>query len=421
MNNEVSLLMIGDEVLDGRVAETNSQFLIGLLAESGYSTAHVLSCRDDIADICSCLEFLRQHSSVIICSGGLGPTSDDLTRQAAAALAGVPLETEPQALQQVREAYRRRGREPHDLDLRQAVLPRGVVVLPNALGTAPGFALPIGGENVLFVALPGVPSELDRMFREEALPLIRDRLGEGNVQKQQLFRIFGKPEAEVGRIVEALSLPGEVSVSYRAAFPEIQLRLKTKESQELLAGAAARVRTALGEDCIFSEKPEVDLVKTVHGLLLHDGRTLSVAESCSGGLLGSLLTKYSGSSRCFVGGVISYDNSVKTAQLGVSPETLQQAGAVSEECAMQMAEGVRRRMDSDLALSITGIAGPDGGRPEKPVGTFYVGLASASRVNAYRYFLHAERNRVQLYSAWTALDLLRRFLSGLPLKNHAAK
>ena len=407
----VSLLIIGDEILDGRIADTNTQFLASELASIGYPLGFVLSCRDDVEDICGALRFLRERSPFIIASGGLGPTSDDLTRQAVASLTGKQLCLHPQAHLQIQEVYKKRGRQLDEINLRQAILPEGALVLRNTLGTAPGFACDVG-KSSFFAALPGVPFELKLMFKEELVPLLEQRLGKGTVLHQALLRIYGTPESAVGKAVEGLGFSSSISICYRASFPEVQLLLQSPDAEEVRRAALA-AEAAIGPDKVYSTNSDADLVKVVHDLLIEQGRSAAVAESCTGGLLGSLFTKNPGSSAYFKGGILSYSNEVKQEFLGVGQDVLLKYGAVSEQCAEQMAAGVRKALRTDFGLSITGVAGPEGGSPDKPVGVFYAGLAAPSAVHVVRRFLPLDRSRIRLYAAWTALDLLRRFLYNL--------
>ena len=418
-HNTIGILVIGNEVLDGRVADTNSHRLIQRLSQAGFETAHVLSCVDEETAICGALGFLSERVGFIVCSGGLGPTSDDLTRQAAARFAGVPLVLDPHAQEQMVRLYQRRGRVLDEVNLRQAYLPQGAEVLANPVGTAPGFALAIPGGATL-ASLPGVPGELERMCDEALLPLLERRLGRPAAPHTAYFRVFGKPESQIGRLVEGCALPPGIQVSYRASFPEVQLRLRSRDVE--LSAWAHAVRQAIGADAIFSEDPELDLPGCLHELLIARRHTLALAESCTGGLAGALLTRLPGASAYLRGGVVSYANAVKEELLEVPAQILEQEGAVSRACAAAMAEGVRRRLHSDFALSITGIAGPDGGTAEKPVGTFFVGLSTGTEpARAFHYFLPLERNRIRLFAAYAAFDLLRRVLLDLPLENYAVR
>lgn len=256
------------------------------------------------------------------------------------------------------------------------------------------------------------------MFQAAVLKRSLEYLGLTEDQRLEVstLRVFGLPESVIGTRVQALNLDPRIYISYRAHFPDITLQLKLAGDSALLAQSSALCREAIGPEFIFSLEPKDNLEQVCAKLLIERGLTIGVAESCTGGMLGSFLTNIAGSSKYFIGGIQSYSNTVKSSQLGVSPELIAQNGAVSKEVAIAMAEGARKALKSDLALSITGIAGPDGGSELKPVGTFMIGLATSQSSTALHYFFASSRERIREYAAWSALDTLRRYLLGLPFR-----
>lgn len=407
----VSILAIGSEILDGRVQDTNSSFIASRLSDLGIKPARFCVCDDDENEICACLDELAGVSDFIIVTGGLGPTTDDVTREAVAAFSGSGLSFCAEEFARLEAFFARRNRPLTANHNRQARVPDGSVLILNPVGTASGFFLEAPQKKVMLAVLPGVPKELYPMFERDVVPMMLKLASEQGRVHVRAFRVFGLGESQVGERIEDIKLPGDIVVSYRAMFPEVQVKLKA-ESEEILDKWRERVREAIGGEHIFSEDLSVSLEQTVHDLLIRLKRTISVAESCTGGMLGMMLTSMSGSSAYFRGGVLAYSNDLKTNLLGVDSETLMRVGAVSAETAEQMAVGVRLRLGSDMGISITGIAGPDGGSDEKPVGTVFIGLATDSGVVTGKIFFPSDRERVRRHAAYTALDMMRKALAG---------
>jgi len=412
MTLSVSILATGSELLDGRVVDTNSNFVAKELAERGLKLRRVLTVDDDLSELVAGLRELSATSELIITSGGLGPTTDDLTRDAVAAFFGVTLTENPEGRKHLEDFYRKRNRPIDHTNLKQALLPTGSSMIPNEVGTAPGFiASRPGGPTVC--SLSGVPKEFKSMFFASVWPLIESRT-QGAVEFHRVtFKTFGLPESTVGKIVEGARLPGEITVSYRAAFPEVHVVLKAVKSFAL-TDHAETVRKVIGAPPIFTEDASATFAQVVHDALLARGLTLATAESCTGGLISEMLTRTPGSSATFKGGIVAYDNSVKKDLLNVPAETIASHGAVSAETVRAMAASVRERCGTDIGVSVSGIAGPDGGTPEKPVGTFYIGVAAPTESFEIRALYLGERQSVRTYAAYVALDLVRRLLAGHP-------
>ncbi len=412
-----AFLAIGDEIVGGNTTDTNSGFLAGELRAVGLDPVAVHAVADDPDAIVRAFERALQDAEVVVSTGGLGPTSDDLTTECVARLAGVPLEMDAPSLTHVEELFRARGVEMTPNNRKQALFPRGATVVPNPTGTAPGFVLPLerGGRTRWVVSLPGVPRETRRMVRETVVPWAAS-LSPGVRFATRVFSTFGLPESTLDERLAGVVDPAEARLAFRAAFPRIQARLTVtgrpdEDLEARLDGMEARVRERLGPH-LYAVGDE-GMEETVGRLLRERGMTLALAESCTGGRIGDRITDVPGSSEYFLLGVAAYSNQAKQALLGVRPETLRAHGAVSPETAAEMAEGARRAAGADVGLSTTGIAGPGGGTEEKPVGTVCIGLAWDGGTWSRRYDV-GDRGRewIKGMTAQIALDRLRRHLLG---------
>ena len=407
---KVSTLSIGDELILGEVLDTNASYIAGRLYDlAGIKVLRHLTVRDDEAEIVAALLELASLSDAVIVSGGLGPTSDDLTAAAAARAAGTELELSEQALQHLEQFAQRISGGLHPANRRQAMIPKGSPLIPNPLGTACGFVILVGGAELFF--MPGVPFEMKRMLEDTVLPQLARR-GTGAGLRLTL-KVFGMSEAEVGvRVEGCLPADSPVELAYCVKFPAIDLILRTRAGQEqALAQAAQRVRESLA-GVIFAENEE-SMDQVLAALFRESGLTLALAESCTGGLIAARITAEAGSSAYFLEGNVTYSNQAKTRLLQVPARLIEEKGAVSAEVACAMAQGARLAAGSDLALSVTGIAGPEGGTPEKPVGTVYLALAGADSCEAKRYNFQGDREAVRAITCFTALDWLRRELLAL--------
>jgi nicotinamide-nucleotide amidase len=409
MSFSVSILATGSELLDGRVVDTNSNFVAQELAERGLKLRRVLVVDDDMNELLYGLKELSAVSDIVITSGGLGPTSDDLTRDFIAQFFGVSLAEHPQGRRHLEDFFAKRNRALDATNLRQAMLPVGAEYVHNENGTAPGFLMRFQDGRIV-VSLSGVPREFKAMFRATVLPLIEGQKGTARIQRRTM-KIFGLPESTVGRLIESLKLPRTITVSYRAAFPEVHVVLKASEDIDLAPSVAA-VKAVLGQDTIFTEDPQESFIGSIHKLLETQKATVATAESCTGGMVSEILTRTPGSSATFTGGVVAYSNSIKSDIVGVSKETLQAHGAVSAETVQELASGVRKLCKTSYGISISGIAGPDGGTTEKPVGTFFVGVAAEGFVRSMKCVYPSDRHNVRSYASYVSLDLLRRSLQG---------
>ncbi len=403
----VAVLCSGTELTRGELVNTNATWLAERLTELGFEVAAIDVVDDDRGRIIAALRRLGAEHDVIVGTGGLGPTTDDLTTECVASVLGVKLFRDEASLKLIEDRLAQFGRKMAASNAKQADFPEGAVILPNSNGTAPGFSVRIGRALAFF--LPGVPKEMRTMYEQSVATTILP------LRTQRHFQVrlstFGLPESEVNDRLAGIEERHGVTIGYRAKLPEIEVKVLARAETEELArarseAATREVRERLGEDAIFGEGG-VRLPEAVGELLAERGLTLAAAESCTGGLVSELMTAISGSSRYFQGGAVVYSNEAKTALLDVDASLIERHGAVSREVAVAMAEGARARLKSDLALSITGIAGPTGGTPEKPVGLVHYAVASANGVSHRQKVFIGDREQVRLRAAFAALALTR--------------
>lgn len=409
----VAILCIGTELTRGEIVNTNASWLAESLVALGLEVTAIETIADDREIIARTLGRLGAAHDAIVCTGGLGPTTDDITSECVAAVLGVPLERDETSLAEIRERMSRFGRTMAASNEKQADFPRGARVLPNRKGTAPGFSARIA--RALSFFMPGVPREMKTMFQEHVAPalspLVRDALA------QVRIKTFGLPESSVNDRLAGIEQQYDVTLGYRAHFPEIEVKVLARrdappDARDAARRAADDVIARLGPDVVYAEG-DVTFAEALGALLVERDLTLGVAESCTGGLVGSILTERGGASAFFLGGVVSYANSVKTAALGVAPELLARHGAVSAEVARAMADGARRALGVDIALSITGIAGPSGGSADKPVGLVHFAVATERALDDRQMVFPGSREQVRRLAAFAGLSLVRATVRGL--------
>lgn len=412
---KAEIIATGDEIRTGALVDSNSAHIADALEFEGLQVTRHHAVGDGLDALEGLFCEVAGRADLAVVTGGLGPTVDDRSAEAAARAGGVSLHLDPVALGAVERFFEKRGREMSPSNRKQALLPAGSRRLDNPVGTAPGFSQTIG--RCRFFFLPGVPPEMRRMLADRAIPEIREMLGdERRFRRVRTLTTFGLPESTVGDRLDGFSerFP-DLQLGLRARFPTIQVRVyaegRDAEAMEEALGAAADwVAGRLDAVRVLSRHGE-DMETVVGDLLRKRGATLAVAESCTGGEIAHRLTNVSGSSDYFLLSAVTYANSAKTALLGVPDATLQAHGAVSEETAKAMASGVRERAGADFGLSTSGIAGPAGGSEDKPVGTVCIGLAGPGGVKGYRYVFPFGRRRMnKTIFAVSALDLLRREL-----------
>jgi nicotinamide-nucleotide amidase len=422
---DCELLTVGTELLLGFTVDTNAAVAGRALAAAGIRLTRRSTVGDDAAAVREAVGAALDRAGTVIVTGGLGPTPDDLTREAVAALFGRALVRDPAIVSAMEERFTRLGRGPMpDANRRQADVPSGATVLPNRWGTAPGLWLE-DERGRLAVLLPGVPAEMRGLLEQEVIPRLTGRRQRTDAQPHggtevivsRQLRTTGISESALAdRVGDATRLLGEhVTLAWLPGPEGTDLRLTAwglpaDAANAALAKAAAVLRPLVGAHCYGED--DADLAALILGELERRKAHLAVAESCTGGLLSGRLTAIPGSSRVFLGGVVAYDNEVKLGLLGVSADTIAAHGAVSEEVVRQMASGVARTFGADVALAVTGIAGPDGGSADKPVGTVWIGSLWGGQARAFRYVFPGERDLVRRRAVQAALDGLRRVLGG---------
>ncbi|HSR50564.1 MAG TPA: competence/damage-inducible protein A [Acidobacteriota bacterium] len=407
------IIAVGSELLEGGRLESNSAFLAGRLATVGARVRRKWVVGDSPDDIAQAVTTaLEQGCDILLLSGGLGPTNDDLTREAVAQALGRPLQTVPELEDRLKKLYARFNVKMSDNNLRQAQVIAGGEAIENPKGSAPGMFL--REKEALVFLLPGPPRELEPMVDNQVLPRIRQDKP-GPALYRRTLKVLGLPESTVdARVEDAYRQFEDVETTILSSSGIISLHFTwTGEDHESRANQAldallAKARQALGQSVYAEDDAEPEEI--LGRLLRQRGETLATAESCTGGWMGQLITAVAGSSDYYVGGYVTYSNALKVDTLGVNETTLERFGAVSRQVAEQMAAGARNRSGADYALSTTGIAGPGGGSEEKPVGLVWVGLAAPEGVESKRLQLPGDRNWIRLRSARLALDLLRRRL-----------
>ena len=405
---KVGVLCIGDELLKGAVINTNLAYMGQRLLEIGIMPELCLEVPDEPREVVNALEYALRHADFIITSGGLGPTADDLTKQSIADYLRMPLELDPEAEKAVRARWDSLKRGPLPLNfLNQAYIPHGAKALLNSFGSAPGIYITAAASKRI-VMLPGPPSELHPMFDNQLLPILKSVLDRRIYTR--LFHISGVPESRVEeRTIPIIRANPGLSVAYCAAPEFVKLFLKTSDPDCLLK-AEQMVRAEFAAELLHDSSHTV--AEEVILLMKERSCALALAESCTGGLIAKLITDVPGSSAAFYGGVVSYANEAKQHLLGVSAETLKKFGAVSAECAREMLDGAAEKFSADCAISVTGIAGPDGGTAEKPVGLVFIGVKCFDQVLVKEYRFRGSRGQVRERTAAVALNTLRRMLLG---------
>lgn len=416
MTHTVEILSVGTELLLGNTVNSDAQLLSRELAGLGLNVYYHTVVGDNPKRVKDAVKLARSRADIIVTTGGLGPTCDDLTKQVLAEAFEKELEYHPAQADRIRAYFDAIGREMTENNLQQAYLPEGCTVLENEWGTAPGCAFESGGCRV--VMLPGPPRECLPMFREKAAPWL-GRLSEGVIRSRAL-RIFGMGEAQVESMLrDRMNGMTNPTLAPYAKDGEMELRITAKAETEdaayaLIAPVEAELRALLGAVIYGTEEDSLESVAL--GLLKEQGLTLGTAESCTGGLIAKRITDLPGASSAFMGAMVSYTDQVKEQVLGIPPALLEEKGAVSPETAAEMAKGVRRVLGCDIALSVTGVAGPEGDGRDNPVGLVYLGLADADGCQVRRLKLGSlsrGRDRVRTMAASSALDLLRRRLLGM--------
>jgi nicotinamide-nucleotide amidase len=403
-----AVLSIGTELTRGELTNSNASYLGAELTALGFELVEHDTVDDNRARIVEAVERLAGKVRVVVCTGGLGPTTDDITTEAVAAALGVRLARDEVSLELIRRRLEKFGRALSASNSKQADFPEGADILPNPVGTAPGFGVRIGECAAYF--LPGVPREMKKMFEEQVVPRIRGMASNNHYQLR--LRTFGLPESVVGEKLAGVEadFPGTI-IGYRARFPEIEVKVLVKAAshsaaRDLCERATAEVRARLG-GYVFGDADDT-FAGVVGRALRTKGWTLAIAESCTGGLVGHMLTREPGASDFLLLDAVTYANSAKSRVLAVEEETIRWHGAVSSEVAAAMANGAKRVSGADIALALTGVAGPGGGSDEKPVGTVFIALAKPDGTTDVKHRVFpGERGQIQTLASYAGLQLVR--------------
>ena len=408
------IISVGTELLLGQIVDTNAVHLSQLLSEFGVDVHYRVTVGDNASRLADALRLALGRADMVFTIGGLGPTQDDLTRETVAEVVGDEMALDEESARHMRAFFAARGVEMPEANLKQAMAPRRGKVLSNPMGTAPGAAFETCDGKAVIV-LPGPPREFVPMVNERIVPYFRERgIGDSEVIRSRLLRIAGLGESSVEDKVKHLLTGANPTVAPLASAGEVRLRITAKaangaEADAMIDEMDRKLVSVLG-DHVFG-RDEQTLEQVVVERLIERGLTLSIAESCTGGLIANRITDVPGCSATFLGGVIGYSNEAKAKLLGVPEQLIIDHGAVSEQVARAMAQGVRKTMGSDIGISATGIAGPTGGTPAKPVGLVYIGLATDKECVAQANRFLGSRIDIKLRSSQVALDMLRTCLA----------
>lgn len=408
----LNLLLTGNELMTGDTVDSNSAMIARYMAAHGWKVRKKLTVGDDLAELIDALHLLARDCDVLLVNGGLGPTVDDLTAQALATACGVELTENSIAMQHLEQWCGRIGIAINAANRKQAILPAGCTIVDNPVGSAVGFAMQLG--NCRVICTPGVPRELDAMLQQAIMPKLQRDFPNSGASVQR-FTLFGIGESGLQqKISDAIpDWPADVELGFRVSFPQLELKLTTANAQarESIEKIWPRVNTIIG-DCLLGEGG-VTMPQLLVELLQTRGKKITVAESCTGGLIASSITQIPGASAVFDAGFVTYSNAMKQALLQVNSATLQAEGAVSEAVVREMALGALKQSQADYAIAVSGIAGPDGGTPEKPVGTVWIAWGDANNLKTKCLHVRFKRIDFQKYVAWAGLDLIRRELLGI--------
>ncbi|MGI6698044.1 MAG: competence/damage-inducible protein A [Clostridiales bacterium] len=406
------IISVGTELLLGNIINTNTAYLSEELAKLGIDVYFHVTVGDNRERLTDTLRTAMGRSDLVITTGGLGPTTDDITKETIAEVAGRKLVLHRDEFKKLEAFFNRSGRKMTPNNIKQAYLPEGCLVVANDNGTAPGAIVELNGTTIIM--LPGPPIEMKPMFQEKIVPYLRERSKQALVSVN--LRFFGIGESALEHaLYDLIKGQTEPTIATYAGEGEVKVRLTARsdaggEVPPSITDMIGKIKERLGRYIYsYNDRP---LQQVTAELLLKSGKTLAVAESCTAGKLSALITSVPGISKAYMGAVVSYNNQMKQKFLGVCEQTLENSGAVSEEAALQMAEGVRRACDADIGLSVTGIAGPDGGTDQKPVGLVYIALSSEDHTEIRELKFNGNREKIRTYAAKNALNLLRLYLVG---------
>lgn len=406
------LLMTGNELMTGVTIDSNSAFIAEQLHTIGISVRKIVTVGDCLLNLKHEISTAAQQCDLLIINGGLGPTDDDLTAIALADVFHKPLQNHPDAEQHIRHWCSVRGLTPNKANLKQALLPSGSTIIPNSIGSAVGIKLEIkiDQHSCLILCTPGVPGEMRTMLDTEIIPELHKQFPDARQNFIRRLQVFGMGESSIQQAIhdKLPDWPPEVVLGFRAGMPSLEVKLTVDHEKKISVRDqwVSRLHTILGFH-VFGEENDT-LQKVTVELLKQKKQTLTTAESCTGGLLASMITSIAGSSNVFEAGFVTYSNKMKQCMLGVDEKILLQHGAVSKEVVLQMAYGALEKSNANYVVAVSGVAGPDGGTEEKPVGTVWIAWGKSDNIKTQRFFYPAERKVFQLLVAAYALDLVRR-------------
>ncbi|MFZ1676741.1 MAG: CinA family nicotinamide mononucleotide deamidase-related protein [Saprospiraceae bacterium] len=404
---KAAILTIGDEIMIGQIVDTNSSWIAAWLDLNGWKVTRKLGVRDEIAEIIKGIDLCYEDADLVITTGGLGPTKDDLTKDALCQYYHCKLIWHEETWTRVKEILKRIHREPSDLHKVQCYMPDKARVIPNDQGSAPGMIFEEG--NKILVSVPGVPHEMKHLLSEKIIQL----LPKGDAVEHRFVRTAGEGETVLAEMIKDIEsgLPSDIKLAYLPSFSQVTLRLTSygEGKKEMMDSLQKQIVDRLGE-LVYSTSLDISLSKSIGDILRTRNETIGIAESCTGGYLSHLITTVSGSSDYFIGSIVPYAYRMKTSELDVPQEMLWEFGAVSEEVVRSMAEGVRKNLDVTWSLATSGIAGPTGGTPQKPVGTIWIACSGPNGTKARLLKLTRDRVSNIEYASISALVLLRRML-----------
>ena len=411
MIDRAVILSTGDELTTGRVVDTNSAVIADQLSSTGIEVIAALKIGDDREKLLWAFGQARDLADLVIGTGGLGPTADDLTTEVVAQFLGAKLQLDDRVAQSLKQRFEARGFAWTANNLKQALFPETSTIIPNPVGSAPGFRVPLGQGKTL-IWLSRVPQEMTAMLSETVMPWIAQQRGQAEQISATTFKIHGLTESKLDHILKPVVLDQQSKLSFRIHYPDLSLRLTVRghsEREVIFARFRKQIRDLLGS-YVYAEG-DASLEEIVGQLLVAKKQTLALAESCTGGYISHRITRVAGSSAYYLAGAVTYSNEAKMRFLGVKVSTLEKHGAVSRETALEMSQGIRERTGASVSLSVTGIAGPSGGSPEKPVGTVWISIATDDLHEARLFqFRGAERERIILGTSQAALNWLRTLL-----------
>lgn len=408
-----TVITIGDEILIGQIVDTNSAWIGQKFSELGVKLYEIISVGDDATQIKEALDRAKASSSIVIMTGGLGPTKDDITKKTLVEYFNSELVLNEAVWERMKQIFEKRGLKVLEMNRSQAMIPKDCIMLPNQRGTAQGMWFE--KENVVFISMPGVPHEMKHLMETQVLPKLREKFSFPQIIHTTIMTA-GAGESVIANMLNDFEneLPANFKLAYLPDLGAVKLRLTasgdTKELNQEARAQKEKMKTILG-NYVYTEGEE-KLEKVIGKMLLEKNETVSCAESCTGGYIAHLFTSVPGSSKYFEGGIVSYSYDVKEKLLGVKNTTLNNVGAVSEECVREMLEGLLKTTGTTYGISVSGIAGPDGGTPDKPVGTVWIAVGSSTNIVARKFqFFPSRMENIRVFSN-AALNMLRLFIDG---------